>query len=96
MYCYEGALIDVSHADPEEMSTNCFFMHYIESEEVNIHIADMAIKRLEIFGKGGFGIWHLLDPHIPILSFLKEICFFAGVVDLPGIWEEASPLAPNS
>lgn len=71
MYCYESPLIDLSHANPEEMSTNCFFMHYVECAEVNIHIADMAIKRLEIFGKGGFGIQHLLDPHVPVLYFYK-------------------------
>lgn len=27
---------------------------------------------------------------------MKEICFLAGVLDLPGIWDEASPLVPNS
>lgn len=75
------------------MSPKCFFMHYVESEEENIRIADMAIRRLEMLGKEAPGSLFWIHMSRCCLLQIKETGFFAKEWDLAGKGNEASPQA---
>lgn len=77
------------------MGPNWVFMHNVESEEQNIYVADMAIRRREILGKLDLGIQHFFGSTHPSAVFLpiRGTWFFAEICDLAGIWDGSSPVA---
>lgn len=64
------------------MNPNYFSMHYVENEEENIHIADMAIRRPEMLRKDAPGslFWIHMCPSAVSCKLKKE------VLQRNGIW----------
>lgn len=74
------------------MNPNCFSMHYVESEEENIHIADMAIRRPEMLWKDASGSLFWIHMSQCCLLQIKERGF-AKEWDLAGKRNEVSSRA---